>query len=127
MHLRLEVGRLWYFLNPVSILPQFLHIPSLLRLTELGDFVLQSFPVHHIIDMDLQNNLRSLRESQAVWAHNLWELSCAGFRHSAGFYARVILDGAACRLGGLGELGDVLGVLGGERVVPIVVCVLVSW
>ena len=29
----------------------------------------------------------------------LWELLCAGFRHSAGFHARVILVGAACRLG----------------------------
>ena len=34
---------------------------------------------------------------------------CAGFRHSAGFHARVILDGAACRLGELGEVDDVLG------------------
>ena len=42
---------------------------------------------------------RSLRQSKAFWAHDLWELLCAGFRHSAGFYARVILDGAACRLG----------------------------
>ena len=33
---------------------------------------------------------------------------CAGFRHSAGFHARVVLDGAACRLGGLGEVADVL-------------------
>ena len=52
---------------------------------------------------------------------------CAGFRHSAGFHARVVLDGAACRLGGLGEVDDVLGVLGVDRVVPIVVRVLVSW
>ena len=28
----------------------------------------------------------------------LWELLCAGFRHSAGLRARVILDGATCRL-----------------------------
>ena len=34
--------------------------------------------------MDLQNKLRFLRQSQALWAHNLWELWCAGFRHSAG-------------------------------------------
>ena len=52
---------------------------------------------------------------------------CAGFRHSAGFHARVVLDGAACRLGGLGEVDDVLGVLGVYRVIPIVVRVLVSW
>ena len=49
---------------------------------------------------------------------------CAGFRRSAGFHARVVLDGAACRLGDLGEVDDVLGV---DRVVPIVVRVLVSW
>ena len=29
---------------------------------------------------------------------HLRQLSGAGFRHSAGFHARVILDGAACRL-----------------------------
>ena len=52
---------------------------------------------------------------------------CAGFRHSASFHARVVLDGAACRLGGLGEVDDVLGVLGVDRVVLIVVRVLVSW
>ena len=52
---------------------------------------------------------------------------CPGFRHSAGFHARVVLDGAACRLGGLGEIGDVLGVLGVDRVVPVPVRVLVSW
>ena len=34
----------------------------------------------------------------------IWELSCACFRHSAGFHARVILDGAACRLGKLERL-----------------------
>ena len=51
----------------------------------------------------------------------------AGFRHSAGFHARVILDGAACRLGDPGEVHDVLGVLGVDRVVPTVVRVLVSW
>ena len=58
----------------------------------------------------------------------LWELSCAGFRHSASFHARVIVDGAACRLGEPGDVHDVLGVLGVDRVVPIVVLrVLVSW
>ena len=82
--------------------------------------------MHHIIDMDLQDNLRSPRQSQALWAHNLRELSCAGFRHSAGFHARVILDGATCRLGELGDVRDVLGVLGVDRVVPIVERVLVS-
>ena len=52
---------------------------------------------------------------------------CASFRHSAGFHARVVFDGAASRLGGLGEVDDVLGVLGVDRVVPIVVRVLLSW
>ena len=62
--------------------------------------------------------------------HNVsfvYELSCSGFRHSAGFHAKVNLDAAACRLGGLREVHDVLGVLGEQRVVPIVVRVLVSW
>ena len=77
--------------------------------------------------MDLQNKLRSLRQLQVFRAHNLWELWCAGFRHSAGFHARVILDGATCRLGGLGEVDDGLGVLGVDRDVPIVVRVLESW
>ena len=59
---------------------------------------------------------------------HLWELSCAGFRHSAGFHVRVILDGTACPLGEPGEVDDdVLCVLGVDRVVPIVVRVLVQW
>ena len=56
----------------------------------------------------------------------LWDLWCAGFRHFQGFHARVILDGATCRLGEPGEVDDVLGVLGEDLVVPIV-RVLVSW
>ena len=48
---------------------------------------------------------------------------CAGFRHSAGFHARLVLDGAVCRLEDPGEVGDIPGVLGVDRVVPIVVCV----
>ena len=48
-----------------------------------------------------------------------------GFRHSAGFHARVILDGAACRLGELGDVRDVLGVLGDDHVVSVVLRVLV--
>ena len=63
--------------------------------------------MHLIIDMDLLFS-RSLRQSQALWDHNLWRMVCAGFRHSAGFHARVVVDGAACRLGGLGEVDDVL-------------------
>ena len=54
-----------------------------------------------------------------------WELLCAGFRHSASFHARVILDGATCRLKELGDVRDVLGVLGVDRVVPILLRVLV--
>ena len=49
-----------------------------------------------------------------------------GFRHSAGFLDRVVLDGVAFRLVLLGEVDDALGVLGVDRVVPIV-RVLVSW
>ena len=77
--------------------------------------------------MDLQDNLQSLRQSQALWVHNMWKLSSAGFRHSACFHARVILDVAARRLGEHGDVHDVLGVLGDDRVVPIVLRVLVSW
>ena len=39
----------------------------------------------------------------------------------------MILDGAACRLTELGDVRDVLGVLGVDHVVPIVLRVLVSW
>ena len=39
----------------------------------------------------------------------------------------MVLDGAACRLGELGEVDDVLGGLGVDRVVPIVLRVLVQW
>ena len=38
-----------------------------------------------------------------------------------------MLDGGACRLGDPGEVHEVLGVLGVDRDVPIVVRVLVSW
>ena len=41
----------------------------------------------------------------------LWELACAGLRHSASLHARVILDGATCRLSDLGDARDVLSVL----------------
>ena len=52
---------------------------------------------------------------------------CAGFRHSAGFHARVVLESDDFRPGVLGEVDDALGVLGVDRVVPIVLRVLVSW
>ena len=52
---------------------------------------------------------------------------CAGFRHSAGFHARVVLDGVTFRQGVLEEAHDVQGILGVNRVVPIVARVLVSW
>ena len=73
--------------------------------------------------MDLQNNLRSFRQSQALWVR---ELLCAGFRYSAGLHARAILECAACRLRELGDVRDVLSVLGVALVVPIVLRVLVS-
>ena len=57
----------------------------------------------------------------------MWELSCAGYRLSAGFHARVNLDGASCRLRELGDVRDVLGVLGVDHVVLVVLRVLVSW
>ena len=88
----------------------------------LGELLLQILSVHQKIDLNLQDNLRSLGQSQELWARNLWELSCAGFIHSAGFHARVILDGAACRLGKLGDVHDELGVLGGD-VLYLVCCV----
>ena len=50
-----------------------------------------------------------------------------GFRHSAGFHAREILDGAACRLGEPGDVHDELGVLGDDHDVQIVLRVLESW
>ena len=112
--------------NPVSCVSHFLQISSRLRWSELGDLVLKILSVHHITDMNLLP-WRSLRPSQAPLAHNLWRMLCAGFRHSADFHARVVLDGAACRLDVLGEADDVLGVLGVNRVVPIAVRVLVSW
>ena len=56
----------------------------------------------------------------------LWELLCAGFRHSADLHARVVLDGAACRLRELRDVRDVLSVLGVALFVPIVLRVLVS-
>ena len=79
-----------------------------------------------MIDMDLQNKLRSLRQSQVLWARNLWELWCAGFCHSAGLHVRVILDGVTCQLRELGDVCDVLGILRVALVVPIVLRVLVS-
>ena len=67
-------------------------------------------------------------KQRGIWRKNsLWRMFFAGFRRSASFHAIVVLDGAACRLGGLGEVDDALGVLGVDRVVPIVVRVLVSW
>ena len=75
-------------------------------------------------DADLLSS-RSLNSRKLFGLINLWRMFCAGFRHSAGFHARVVLDGAACRLGVLEEVDDVLGVLGVDRVVPIAVRVLV--
>ena len=52
-------------------------------------------------------------------------MCCAGFRHSADFHDTLVLDGVAFRLVVLGEVNDALGVLGVDRVVPIVVRVVV--
>ena len=79
-----------------------------------------------MIGLDLQDNLRSSRQSQAFWAHNLWWLSCAGFRCSAGLHAKVILDGVTCRLRELEDVRDVLRVIGDVLVVLIVLRVLVE-
>ena len=43
--------------------------------------------------------------------HFMWELLCAGFLHSAGLHAEVILDGATCQPRELGDVRDVLIVL----------------
>ena len=107
MHVRLEIERLWYFRTREPAVPI-----SPNSYTSSVIFFSHIFHVHHVVNVDLQNNLRSLRQSQALWAHNLRELWCAGFRHSASLHARVILDGAACRLRELGDVRDVLGVLG---------------
>ena len=70
--------------------------------------------------------IRALKGLPEVTAHCSLCGICRA-RISAGFHARVILDGAACRLGDLGDVHDELGVLGGDRVVQIVLRVLVSW
>ena len=50
---------------------------------------------------------------------NMWVCSCAGFRHSTGIHAGVVLlDSDAFRPGLLGEVDDALGVLRVDRVVP---------
>ena len=59
--------------------------------------------------MDLQNKLRSLT-GRKFFGLITCGLVVRGFRHSAGLHARVILDGAASRLGELGVC-DVRGVL----------------
>ena len=41
----------------------------------------------------------------------MWEVSCAGFRHSAGLHARVILDAATCQPRKPGDVRDILSVL----------------
>ena len=59
--------------------------------------------------------LSCMRRSQVLWAQNLWELLCAGFRHSASLHARVILDDATCRLTDFGDVRDVQSVLAVEE------------
>ena len=89
--------------------------------------LLHILSVDHKIDMD-RLSWRSLKQSQVLMGSKpVGADDAAGFRHSAGLRARVILDGAACRLGEPGEVHDVLGVLGVHRVVVSVLRVLVSW
>ena len=92
---------------------------------ELVDLLLQILSVHRIIDRCLPENFQKL--SQALWAHNLWRMFCAGFSHSAGFHDRMVLDGVAFRLVVLERVDDALGVLGVDHVVPVVARVVVSW
>ena len=42
----------------------------------------------------------------------VWELWCAGFRHSAGLHARATLDDVTCQPRELGDVRDVFSVLG---------------
>ena len=87
--------RKWYFENN--------HLKDLKRIDgESMEFEWKIFPRFTTLGL--------LKQSQEFM--KVWELWCAGFRHSACFHARVILDGAACRLGELGDVHDVLGVLG---------------
>ena len=87
------------FEKPARQPSQSLKIPPLLRWLEFGDFILQLFPVHHIIDMDLQNELWSLRQSQVLWAHNLWEVRgipplCKFSRQSDYWWRNLSTEGA---------------------------------
>ena len=91
---------------------------------ELVDLLLQILSVHRIIGRCLTQNFQKL--SQALWAHNLWRMFCAGFRHSAGFHD-MVLDGVAFRLVVLEGVDDALGVLGVDHVVPDVARVVMSW
>ena len=50
-----------------------------------------------------------------------------GFPPLCRFSRQSDLDGAACRLGELGDVHDELGVLGGDRVEPFLLRVLVLW
>ena len=63
--------------------------------------------VFHMALSHLPGGLGHFADSNSI----LWELLCAGFRHSASLHARVILDGATCRLSELGDVLDVLSVL----------------
>ena len=98
MHLRFEVGRLQFFWNPASQPFQYLLIPPL-----LPTFSWTSDNWYGSTEM-----LRSLRQSQVLWTHNLWELWCTVLQV---FTPRVILDGATCRLRELGDVRDLLSVL----------------
>ena len=78
-----------------------------------------------IYDETSKARMSCKEDKRAQCTGKMWTKFCAGFRRSAGFHARVVLDGAACRLGELGDVHYVLGVLGGDHIEPIVLRVLV--
>ena len=57
----------------------------------------------------------------------MWRMCCVGYRQSAVFHDRVVVDSDAFRLVLLEGVDDAQFVLGVDRVVPIVVRLLVSW
>ena len=70
------------------------------------------------IDMYFQNNQQFLGRSQILLGSYPVGVVLRGFPQLCRPHARVILDGATRRLRELGDVHDVLGVLGDDRVVP---------
>ena len=54
----------------------------------------------------VDNRVKAITHTRGALAPRMWELWCAGFRHSAGLHVRVTLHGVT------GDVRDVLGVLG---------------